>query len=170
MAKGGSMTTIGKMLLAAVAVAAIALGLYSFFGPSAKKVISDMVSDVAYDVAYPTTRTFLCVENGEVKRDWHFTNRWMKNQLSNDTYVVDGKTFQALWIVRNDPTLPKQNVRFRKKTVKVGTGPTLEGHSYMRTLINGYPATVAQELLFVEFNGHLESQRRPLPVCGTPRS
>ena len=96
--------------------------------------------------------------------------RWMKNQLSHDEYVVDGRVFRAFRIVTNDLTLPPRNVRFRKETVNVGNGPTLEGHSYLKTFINGRFATVQRELLVVEFNGRLERQRRPLPACGTPRS
>ena len=92
--------------------------------------------------------------------------RWMKNQLSHDEYVVDGRVFRAFRIVTNDLTLPPRNVRFRKETVNVGNGPTLEGHSYLKTFINGRFATVQRELLVVEFNGRLERQRRPLPACG----
>lgn len=162
-----------RMILAAVAivvavVAAVSIG-FGLFGSRANTTPVRMVSDVKYDVAYPA-RTELCVENGDTMRNWIFRDRWMKNQLSHDSYIVDGRTFTAFRIVMNDPKLPKRNVRFRKVVVSVGDGPTLEGHSYLRTLINGNTAKVERELLFVEFNGRLERQRRPLPFCGTPRS
>lgn len=162
---------MSRIALAAVAVVAIiVLGLYGFFGRSASAAPTPpAVTDVQYGVVYPA-RTELCVNGGVTMRNWIFTDRWMKNQLSHDSYVVDGRTIEAFRIVTNDPTLPKQNVRFRKEVVNVSDGPTLEGHSYLRTLINGSQAKMERELLFVEFNGRLERQRRPLPACGTPRS
>ena len=66
--------------------------------------------------------------------------------------------------------MPRGNVRFRKVVVNIGDGPVLEGHSYLNTRINGAKVKMERELLFVEFNGKLERQRRPLPACGTPRS
>ncbi len=129
------------------------------------------VSDMLDGRPYPVQHTFLCSEKGVgIARDWHSTDRWVKNQLSYDRYVVDGRTFETLQIVTDDSTLPKQHVRFRKELVNVGSGPRLEGHDYMKTLINGRAATIQRELLFVEFNGVLEPQARPLPACGTPRS
>ena len=126
-----------------------------------------LVTDVQLGTVYQVGHTFKCVlATGEEVRDWHLLDRWIKNQLSIDTYEVDGRTFSAL---RLDPTLPKGHVRFRKELVNVGTGPSLEGHDYMKTIVNGREATVEREILFVEYNCTLESQARPLPACGTPR-
>lgn len=149
------------------------LGLGGFGGndATAAPTTPPAVTDVKYDQTYPTTRTFLCVEpNGTVARDWNFVDRWVKPQLTYDTYTVDGRTYNAFRVVTDYPSLPKRHVRFRKVIVNVGTGPMLEGHSYLRTLINGSQAKMERELLFVEFNGRLERQRRPFPACGTPRS
>lgn len=127
------------------------------------------VTDVPYDTAVAMTRTFLCVDNGEVKRDWNFVDRWTKPQLTQDTYVVDGRTYTALQIVTNDRSLPPSRVRFHKMRTNVGSGPVLEGHSYLRTLVDGNPVVIEREVLLVQFNGKLEHQRRPLSACGTPR-
>lgn len=157
--------------LVAGIIVAVAL-MYTFGGGSGKaSVTPPVVSDVQYGIAYPVGHTFLCVNKAAgVARDWHLTDRWVKNQLSYDTYTVDGRVYNSLRIVTDDPTLPKRHVRFRKVVVNIGTGPTLEGHSYLSTLIDGHTAKMERELLFVEFNGQLERQRRPLPVCGKPRS
>lgn len=128
------------------------------------------VTDVPYGVA-SKARTELCVTpSGKVARDWKFADRWMKNQLSYDTYTVDGRVYNALHIVTDDPALPKGHVRFRKVLANIGDGPDLEGHSYLNTRVNGKKVTLERELLFVEFNGQLRPQARPLPACGTPRS
>lgn len=163
-----------NILFAFAAVVVMVLSLLAFFvnrtATSAAPAPVRLVSDVKYGVVYPA-RTELCVKpDGEVARDWQFADRWMKNQLSHDTYTVDERVYNALQIVNDDPTLPKSHVRFRKVVVNIGDGPTLEGHSYLRTLINGSQAKMERKLLFVEFNGRLERQRRPLPTCGTPRS
>lgn len=162
---------VGISILAALA--GVVVGCMIFFGSGLAKtspVSAPLVSDVSYGLAYGA-RTELCVKpDGEVARNWIFTNRWMKNQLSFDTYTVDGRVYNALHIVTDDPNLPARSVRFRKVIVNIGDGPSLEGHSYLSTLINGSPAKMERELLFVEFNGRLERQRRPLPACGTPRS
>lgn len=158
-----------------VAGAIIALGLaygFGFIGSATAAVPNPpAVSDVKYGPAYRTTRTFLCVEpSGTTARDWNFFDRWVKPQLTYDTYVVDGRTYNAFRIVTDDRTLPKRHVRFRKVIVNIGDGPTLEGHSYLNTRINGQKVKMERELLFVEFNGRLEPQARPLPPCGTPRN
>ena len=165
------MSNVIRVLLAVVTVVAIGLGIYAFVGRSAtaSPAPTPLVSDVVYDVAH-SARTELCVDNGVTTRNWIFTNRWMKNQLSYDRYVVDGRTYNAFRIVTDDPKLPRGNVRFRKVVVNIGDGPVLEGHSYLNTRINGAKVKMERELLFVEFNGKLERQRRPLPACGTPRS
>ena len=156
-----------------VAGASIALAMaYALvgFGSASATPTPRPVTDVEYGPDYQT-RTELCVKpDGGVARDWKFADRWMKNQLSYDTYTVDGRVYNALRIVTNDPKLPRGHVRFRKVVINIGDGPTLEGHSYLNTRINGQKATIERELLFVEFNGKLEHQRRPLPLCGTPRS
>lgn len=154
-----------------LALVAVLSGWFPGGSSSPARDYVSRVTDVEYGMAYPVGHTFLCREKGiGVARDWHFTDRWVKNQLSYDRYVVDGRTFEALRFVMNDPTLPAHYVRFRKELVNVGSGPHLEGHDYMQTLINGRPASISRELLFVDFNGQLESQARPLPVCGTPRA
>ena len=162
-----------NVLLGLVTFVGVGLGLYTFFGrPAATASPTSsprLVTNVKYDVAYPA-RTELCVDRGIVMRNWIFADRWMMNQLTHDTYTVDGRVYNALRIVTNRPNLPSGHVRFRKVVVNIGDGPTLEGHSYLRTLINGSQAKMERELLFVEFNGRLERQRRPLPACGTPRS
>lgn len=161
-----------NILFAVVAVVAIGLGLYGFFGnrAAAAPTAPPAVTDIEYDVAY-AARTELCVKpDGEVARDWKFADRWMKNQLSYDTYTVDGRVYNAFRIVTDDPELPAHHVRFRKVVVNIGDGPTLEGHSYLNTRVNGQKVSMERELLFVEFNGQLERQRRPLPPCGMPRS
>ena len=147
------------------------LGTYAFFGNRASAQPSPVaVAAVPADgTAHPYTRTALCIDNGVPMRNWSFANRWLLNQLAHDTYVVDGRVFQVLRRVTNDSTLPAGNVRSRKVRINTSDGPVLEGHSYLRTLINGAQAKVERELLFVEFNGQLERQRRPLPACGTPR-
>lgn len=145
---------------------------YGIFGRSAtvQPTAPRLITDVAYGPAYKA-RTELCVTpDGGVARDWQFADRWMKNQLSFDTYTVDGRVYSALHIVTNDPKLPKGHVRFRKVVVNIGDGPTLEGHSYLNTRVNGQKVKMERELLFVKFNGQLRSQARPLPACGTPRS
>ncbi|OGN03033.1 MAG: hypothetical protein A2651_01755 [Candidatus Yanofskybacteria bacterium RIFCSPHIGHO2_01_FULL_42_12] len=164
-----------NVFFAVVTVVALALGFLGIagcelFGNRASTTPASVVSDVSYGVASPA-RTELCVDNGATMRNWIFSDRWMKNQLTHDTYTVDdGRTYNAFRILTDDSTLPPHHVRFRKVVVNVGDGPTLEGHSYLRTLINGNPATILREILVVEFNGRLERQRRPLPPCGTPRS
>ena len=156
-------------------VAAMVIGVVGTIlimgGPATAQPAPRPVTDVTYGGAtYPVGHTFLCTDKASgVARDWHLTDRWVKNQLSYDTYTVDGRVYNALRIVTDDKTLPKGHVRFRKVVVNVGDGPTLEGHSYLRTLINGSQTKVERELLFVEFNGWLRSQVRPLPACGTPR-
>src|SRR3989344_6948959 len=154
-------------------VAVLFLGLVLGFGlrggPTKVVPTAPVISDVGYGPAYGA-RTELCVDGGATMRNWIFIDRWMKNQLTHDTYTVGGRTYRALHIVTGDSTLPRGHVRFRKVVVNIGTGPSLEGHSYLSTLLNGNPAKMEQELLFVEFNGRLERQRRPLPACGTPRS
>ena len=159
---------IGATLVAVLAVG-LAIGYSLRGGGSVKAGTAPVISDVGYGPAYGA-RTELCVDNGVTMRNWVFTNRWMKNQLTHDRYIVNGRTYSALHIVTGDSTLPKGHISFRKVVVNIGTGPSLEGHSYLSTLINGNPAKMEQELLFVEFNGRLERQRRPLPACGTPRS
>ena len=160
---------IGATLVAVLAVG-LALGFGLFRGGRSVKAGTAPVTSVGYGPAYGA-RTELCVDKGVTMRNWIFTNRWMKNQLTHDTYTVGGRTYSALHIVTDDlTTLPKGSVRFRKVVVNIGTGPTLEGHSYLSTLINGNLVKMERELLFVEFNGRLERQRRPLPACGTPRS
>ncbi len=163
--------TIGIVGLLASVVIGIALG-YALFGgglTKAQPAPGPLVSDVKYGIAYGT-RTELCVDGGATMRNWIFTDRWVKNQLTNDTYTVDGRVYSAFHVITDDKTLPKGHVRFRKVVVNIGSGPRLEGHDYLKTRINGAEATVERELLFVEFNGRLVRQRRPLPACGTPRS
>lgn len=156
-----------------VAAAAVAAGLmYGFLGGRASTApapATRTVTDVPYDVAIPVVRTFLCAENGQAMRDWNFVDRWVKPQLTHDTYTVDGRTYNAFRIVTDDAKLPRGNVRFRKVIVNIGDGPVLEGHSYLNTRINGAKVKMERELLFVEFNGRLERQRRPLPACGVAR-
>lgn len=152
-------------------IAAVAL-MYTFFsgGSSSAAPVPPTVTDVKYGPAYEA-RTELCAKpDGEVARDWQFADRWMKNQLSYDTYTVDERVYNAFKIVTDDPKLPRGYVRFRKVVVNIGDGPTLEGHSYLNTRVNGHKVSMERELLFVEFNGRLERQRRPLPACGMPRS
>ena len=135
------------------------------------KLNFDLASSGPQKLGFTYGHTFLCTEAGVgVARDWHFTNRWLKNQLSYDSYVVDGRTFNALQIVTNDSTLPTGHVRFHKEMVDVGSGPRLEGHDYQKTFVNGRVATIQRELLFVDFNGTFVPQAWPLPACGTPRS
>lgn len=161
-------------IFAAVAAIVVVLALLVFLNRSAASATPTprLVSDVVADgTAVATIRTFLCVEpNGTVARDWNFVDRWVKPQLTYDTYVVDGRVYNAFRIVTDDPKLSRGSVRFRKVIVNIGDGPTLEGHSYLNTRINGAKVKMERELLFVEFNGRLERQRRPLPACGTPRS
>lgn len=161
-------------IVALVAIGLGGVGLYRLFGnrvASAADPVSRPVTDVEYGTAYETTRTFLCVEpSGTVARDWNFVDRWVKPQLTYDTYEVDGRTYNAFRIVNDDPTLWNRHVRFRKVIVNIGSGPRLEGHDYLKTRINGAEATIERELPFIEFNGKLERQRRPLPDCGMPRS
>lgn len=172
--RNSGLVVVGTLVTIVVAIAlliAYARGGSATVEGAGYKPAFVAVTDMVDGAAYPVGHTFLCSEAGVgVARDWHSTNRWVKNQLSYDRYVVDGRTFETLQIVTDDSTLPPGHVRFRRELVNVGSGPRLEGHDYQKTLINGRVATIQRELLFVEFNGTLEPQARPLPACGTPRS
>ena len=162
------LVVVGAFLLARTSNATIGVE-----GGTSYKPALVAVSDMVDGVSYPVQHTFKCVvpgSGGVEGRDWHSTNRWVKNQLSYDTYEVDGRIYQALSLVDNRSGVPLGHVRFRHELINVGTGPHLEGKDYMKTLINGRPATIQREVLFVEFNGTLEPQARPYPPCGTPRS
>lgn len=156
---------VGVLLLVAYLIS----GWLGFL-PATVATSPRQVTDVRYGSDYAVTRTFLCVEpSGAVARDWNFVDRWVKPQLTYDTYTVDGRVYNAFRSINDGSILPKGHVRFRKVVVNIGDGPTLEGHSYLNTRINGQKVSIERELLFVEFNGRLERQRRPLPACGTPR-
>ena len=159
-------------VLVVIVVVLAVVGASMFFGNRASAQPSLVaVSAVPADgTAHPYTTTALCTDNGVTMRNWSFANRWLMNQLSHDLYLVDGRTFQALRRVTNDPTLPPGHVRFRKVRINTSDGPTLEGNKYQSTLINGIAMMLEREELLVEFNGKLERQRRPLPACGKPRS
>lgn len=130
------------------------------------------VTDIASDgVTHEVLRTFRCVTPaGETVRDWQFANRWTKGQLTHDSVVVDGRRFDLLRFVDNDPNLPLRHMRLRRERMSLsGPGP-LEGHTPHQLRLNGQPASLERDVLIVEHNIRLEPQRRPLPPCGTPRS
>ena len=129
-----------------------------------------VVADAQDDVSYRYTKTYLCLTPGGVEvRNWLFYDRWVKPQLSYDQYNIDDRTEGALIKVTDNPALSSGHVRFHKKRVSIGQGPTLEGKTYSRTLLDGRPVQLDKDVLLVEYNGPLESQRRPLPQCGEPR-
>ena len=130
-----------------------------------------VVSDVAEDgTEYAVQHTFLCfLPGGREARDWHFTDRWVKNQLSYDIYHAGGVTGQPVVAIRQVAAVKAGHVRFRREKLSL-SGPSLEGHDYLRIRVNGEVASLEEDVLFVEHNVQLGPQDRPLPACGTPRS
>lgn len=142
------------------------------FGSTTSPASVRVVSDVAEDgTAYAVQHTFLCELNGNgaVARDWHFTDRWLKNQLTVEGYGVLGYPVTVLRHVTKDRSLPSGHVRFVRERESVA-GPNLEGHRYLDVEINGERANMVFNRLVVEHNVQFEPQARPLPACGTPRS
>lgn len=164
-------------LIGGIATVAVVMGFLIFFvvrsssqtPPSPAPV--RMVSDVAEDGnEYAVQHTFLCVlPDGVEARDWHFTDRWVKNQLSYDFYHAGGVTGRPVVAIRQVASVKRGHVRFIRQLMNL-TGPSLEGHDYLQMRVNGQTATIQEDVLFVEHNVVLEAQARPLPACGTPRS
>ncbi|OGN07382.1 MAG: hypothetical protein A3B86_01375 [Candidatus Yanofskybacteria bacterium RIFCSPHIGHO2_02_FULL_38_22b] len=153
-----------------VVVLAVIIGVFATRSSSQTPEVR-AVTDVAEDgTEYAVQHTFLCtLPGGREARDWHFTDRWVKNQLSYDTYHAGGVAGGTVVAIQRVSSVNSGHVRFRRERLSL-SGSSLEGHDYLRVRINGEVATIEEDVLFVEHNVNLEPPPATLPACGTPRS